>query len=86
MKTPVGWNMVTGHIIFDVKINFTRKARLVLDEHKTPDPVGPLYAGVVSRESARIAFTYAALNNLDVWAADIQHAYLQAPSSQKHYI
>ena len=41
---------------------------------------------VVSRESVRIAFTYAALNNLDVWAADIQNAYLQAPSSQKHYI
>jgi len=86
MKTPAGWNMVTGHIIFDVKMDFTRKARWVLDGHKTPDPVGSTYAGVVSRESVRIAFTYAALNNLDVWAADIQNAYLQAPSSQKHYI
>ena len=86
MKTPVGWNMVTGHIIFDVKMDFTRKARWVLDGHKTPDPVGSTYAGVVSRESVRIAFAYAALNNLDVWAADIQNAYLQAPSSQKHYI
>eukprot|EP00957_Ditylum_brightwellii_P079671 6058518-Ditylum_brightwellii.AAC.1 len=28
----------------------------------------------------------AALNNLDVWAADIQNAYLQASLSQKHYI
>ena len=67
-------------------MDFTRKARWVLDGHKTPDPVGSTYAGVVSRESVRIAFTYAALNNLDVWAADIQNAYLQPPSSQKHYI
>ena len=34
----------------------------------------------------RIALTYAALNDLDVCAADIRNAYLQAPSSQKDYI
>ena len=51
-----------------------------------PDPVGSTYAGVVSRESVRIALTYAALNDLDVFAANIQNAYLQAPSSQKDYI
>ena len=44
------------------------------------------YAGVVSRESVRIALTYAALNHIDVMAADIRNAYLQAPSSQKDYI
>ena len=33
--------------------------------------------GVVSRENVRIAFTYAALNELDVFAADVQNAYLQ---------
>ena len=32
------------------------------------DPEGSNYAGVVSRESVRIAFTYAALNDLDIWA------------------
>ena len=53
---------------------------------KTPDPVGSKYAGVVSRESVRIAFTYAALNELDVCMADIRNAYLQSPTSQKHYI
>ena len=67
-------------------MDFTRKARWVLDGHKTPDPIGSTYAGVVSRESVRIALTYAALNGLDVFAADIRNAYLQAPSSQKDYI
>ena len=58
----------------------------MLDGHKTPDPIGSTYADGVSRESVRIAFTYAALNGLDVFAADIRNAYLQVPSSQKHYI
>ena len=41
---------------------------------------------MVSTESVRIVFTYAALNGLDVFAADIRNAYLQAPSSQKDFI
>jgi hypothetical protein len=85
-KAPVGWHKVTGHLVYDVKMDFTRKARWVLDGHKTADPIGSSYAGVVSRESIRIAFTYAALNNLNVCAADIRNAYLQAPSSRKDYI
>jgi hypothetical protein len=83
---PVGFRKVTGHMIFDVKMDYTRKARWVLDGHKTPPPERSTYAGVVSRDSVRIALTYAALNDLDVWAADIRNAYLQAPSSQKDYV
>ena len=54
-KASPGWIKVTGHLVFDVKMDFTRKARWALDGHKTPDPVGYTYAGVVSRESVRIA-------------------------------
>ena len=85
-KAPVAWHKVSGHLVFDVKMDFTRKARWVLDGHKTPKPTGSTYARVVSRESVRIAFTYAALNGLYVCAADIWNAYLQAPSSQNHYV
>jgi hypothetical protein len=59
-------------------MDFARKARWVLDGHLAPSPIGYMYAGLVSRESVRIAFTYAALNGLDVFAADIRNAYLQA--------
>ena len=83
---PPGYQLASCHLIFDVKMDFTRKARFVLDGHKTPDPDGSTYAGVVSRESTRIAFTYAALNGIEIWMADILNAYLQAPSSEKHYI
>ena len=86
MQVPIGWSKQSGHLVFDVKMDFTRKARWVLDGHKTSDPEVSTYAGVVSRESVRIAFTYAALNDIDVFAADIGNAYLQSPSSQKHYI
>ena len=34
----------------------------------------------------RIALTYAALNCLDICAADVKSAYLQAPTSEKYYV
>ena len=83
---PSGFKPASCHIIFDVKMDFTRKARYVLDGHRTADPDGSTYAGVVSRESVRIALTYAALNDIEICAGDILNAYLQAPSSEKYYI
>ena len=81
-----GYTKLSGHLILSVKMDFPRKARWLLDGHKTPDPVGSKYARVVSRESVRIAFTYAALKELDVCMEDIRNVYLQSPTSQKHYI
>ena len=57
-----------------------------MDENKTPNPIGSTYTGVVSRESVRIAFTYAALNNLYVFSANVRSVYLQSQSSHKDYI
>ena len=85
-KAPPGWFKASGHIIFDVKMDFTRKARWVKDGHKTPNSTTSSYAGVVSRESIRIGLTYAALHGLPVIGGDIQNAYLQAPSLEKHFI
>jgi hypothetical protein len=67
--------------LLGTEMDFTRKARWVMDGHKLPTPEGSTYAGVVSRESVRIALTYAAKNGLEVCAADIRNAYLQAPFS-----
>ncbi len=81
---PVGYSKSSGHIVFYVKMDFSRKAQWVKDGHKTPDLEDSKYAGVVSRESVRIALTYASLNGIQVLAADILNAYLQAPTSEKH--
>ena len=52
---PVGYKKSSGHLIWSVKMDFTRKARWVKDGHRTPDLEDSKYAGVVSRESVRIA-------------------------------
>ena len=72
-------------MIFDLKMDFTRKARIVADGHKMPKPSISTYAGVVSRDTGHIDFTYTALNDLDMRATDIKNTYLQAPNSEKHY-
>ena len=36
-KAPSGWTKLMGHLVWDVKKDFTRKARWVLDDPKTPD-------------------------------------------------
>ena len=79
---PVGLKEIPCHIIFDVKMDFTRKARFVAGGHRTEPPLSITYASVVSRESVRIAFLVAALNNLDILSADVQGAYLNAPCKE----
>ena len=73
-------------MIFDVKMDLTRKARLVAGGHKTDPPKDSTYSSVVSRDSVCIMFTLAALNNLNVLAADVQNAYLNAETKEKCYI
>ena len=83
---PASYSKMTVHLIFDVKMDLTRKARLVADGHKTPDPVESTYAGVVTRESVRISLTYATLMGINIWGADIQNAYISAPSTERFWI
>jgi hypothetical protein len=85
-KVPVGSKFIPLHMIFDVKMDLTRKARLVAGGHTTdPPPSVNTYSSVVSRESVRIAFLIAALNDLNILAADIGNAYLNAPCRERLY-
>ena len=81
--SPIGFKITSGHVEFDVKMEFNRKARWALDGHRQPSPEDSIYAGLFSRESARTSFTCAALNDEDVWACEIQNAYLQASTTEK---
>jgi hypothetical protein len=80
-KALVGYQEIKGHWVFDVKMDgkFTRKARFVAGGRMT-------YSTVVTRESVRIAFMLATLNNLEVQAADISNAHLNAPCRDKIWI
>ena len=73
---PVGYKKSSGHLIWSVKMGFTRKARWEKYGHRTPDLEYSKYAGVVSRESVRIALIYAALHGIEVLESDIRNAYL----------
>jgi hypothetical protein len=82
-----GYKKIPGFIIWDVKMDFTRKARYVAGGHRTEEPPKALtYSSVVSRESVRLALLIAALNNLDVRLTDIKNAYLNAPITEKYYV
>ena len=86
-KILVGSTKITYGIIFDVKFNLARKTSVVAHGYKNYG-VSPhiIYDSVVSRESVRIMFLLAALNNIDVLAADIAGAYLNAPPKEKVHV
>ena len=79
----VGFQEIKCHMIFDVKMDLTRKARFVAGGHMTEPPASITYSSVVSRDSVRIAFLLAALNDLDILACDIGNAYLNAPCRER---
>jgi Reverse transcriptase (RNA-dependent DNA polymerase) len=84
-KAPVGFDWIPCHMVFDIKVDFSRKARFVAGGHVTAPPTSITYASVVSRESVRIILLIAALNDLEVLSADIQGAYLNAPCKETVY-
>lgn len=69
---PQGYTKASDHLVFDVRMTLERKVRWVKDGHRTPEPEISTFAVVVSRESILITFTYASLNGLPVYGADIQ--------------
>ncbi|GFH48973.1 Blackbeard [Chaetoceros tenuissimus] len=82
-KPPPGYNEILCHLVFDVKLDMTRKARYVAGGHLTNVPANMTYSSVVSRDTVRIGFLVAALNDLDILAGDIQNAFLSAPTEEK---
>ena len=56
------------------------------DGHFTDPPVALTYSSVISWDTVSIALTLEALNRHDVMTADIQNAYIQAPTSEKHFV
>jgi hypothetical protein len=80
---PVGSTWIPCHMIFDAKVDLTRKARFVAGGHWTNPPSQTTYSTVVSRDSVRIAFLVAALNDIEILSADIGNAYLNAPTKER---
>jgi hypothetical protein len=82
-QVPVSLQWIPFHMIFHVKCDFTRKAQFIAGGHWTEAPTQLTYSSVVTRDSVRIAFLIAALNYLEILAADVGNVYLQAPAREK---
>eukprot|EP00804_Cyclotella_cryptica_P001676 CCRYP_009051-RA/>CCRYP_009051-RA protein AED:0.08 eAED:0.08 QI:0/0/0/1/0.5/0.6/5/0/841 len=76
---PADHQFIRCHMIFDISV--ARPARS--GGHVTKAPATLTYASVVSRETVRIALLIAALNDIDIWAADVLNAYITAPCREK---
>jgi hypothetical protein len=72
-------------MIFDVKMEFSRKARFVAGGHMNDPPASITYSSVVSRDSVQIVFLLAALNDVNLLATDIGNAYLNAKPRERVY-
>ena len=84
-KVPdmIGYQEIGCHLVFEIKMDFTRKTRYVAGGHTTVAPPWQTYSSVVSRDSVRLGFLIAALNGLDLIACDLENAYLNAPCREK---
>ena len=82
-KVPPGYEFVETYFVFDIKMDLTRKARLVARGNMTEATKEQTFASVVSRDTVRLFFLLAALNDLDLLSCDIQNAYLAAPNKEK---
>lgn len=84
-QKPDGYKRINVHLIFDVKQTLKRKARLVAGGNMTDPPKDSVYSGVVSLQSLRIISFLAEFNGLELMAADIGNAYLEAHTKEKVY-
>ena len=84
---PPGSKQIPYHIIFDVRFDLTRKARLVAGGHRNKGvPQHSRFSSVASRDSIRLGFLIAALNDLSVATTDIGNAYLNAPPKEQVHV
>ena len=77
---PIGHKQIPIQMIFNIKMDFTGKAQLVVGGHVTDPATSSTYSNVVVRDSMRITLTLIALNNCNIEMADVY-----APTKEKVY-
>ena len=73
-------------MVYDVKPDLRRKARLVVGGYLTPTPIRIVYSSVVSLRGLQISLFLAELNKLEAWATGVGNSYLEAYTGEKLYI
>ena len=76
-------NLYRCHFVFDVKHDGRHKARYVAGGHLTDPPLDSIYSRVVSLRSLQLVIFLAELNGLQLYAADVGNAYLEAETKEQ---
>ena len=74
----IGYRDIKCHMIFDMEMDYTRKARFVAGGHSTDAPSLVTYSRVVSEASVRLAVLIAAHTNVHILACDVTNTSLNA--------
>jgi hypothetical protein len=85
VMAPTGYKRIRVHMVFDMKFDLRRKARLVAGGHMTDPPKDSTYSGVVSIRSVKQCLLAAEMNDMEVHTADVGNAYLEAFTKEKVY-
>jgi hypothetical protein len=85
-EPPPGYQEAPLRMIFAVKSNFRRKARLVAGGHKMDATGLTSCISVVHMESTRILNVIAKAQNLQILAGNVGNAYLNADTKENVYV
>ena len=80
-----GFQFALLRMIFDVKVDLRRKARIVIGGHVVDSSRNKVYPSTMKSVSARILMKILAENNLDVMTGDIGNAYLNTNTQENIY-
>ena len=82
-KVPMDYKLIRCHFVFDVKHDRQHKAQYIAGGYLTNPPLDIIYSGVVSLLSLQLMIFLAEHNGLQLYAADIGNADLEATTREK---
>ena len=85
-EPPKGYQFAKLRMIFDVKHDLRRKARLVIGGHMVDATGQPIYSSAVQLASVRLLNVIAKAHGLKCIAGDVGNAYLNAYTKEKVYV
>ena len=74
--SPVGYQYITLHMVFNVKMDFTRITCFVEGVHHMEPLESAIYAYMVLRDSDHAVLLISVINDVDVLIKDIQGSYI----------
>jgi hypothetical protein len=83
---PDSYQKIPYHMVFKVKFDLQRKARLVAGGIWTDHPKEDIYSGVVLLDTICFGYALAAMNNLTVCAADVSEVFLYGSTKEHCFV